>query len=39
MIFDDILDTMTYDEVYSYLDNEKVDMWLSSIEYKDIDFV
>ena len=36
---DDILDTMTDDEVRSYLDDESADMWLSSVEYRDMDFV
>ena len=36
---DDILDTMTDDEVRSYLDDEAADMWLSSVEYRDMDFV
>lgn len=29
---DDILSTMTDDEVHSYLDDEVADMWLSSID-------
>lgn len=36
---DDILSTMSYDEVRSYLDDEAADMWLSSVECRDIDFV
>lgn len=36
---DDILDTMTDDEVLSYLDDEAADMWLSSVECRDMDFL
>lgn len=36
---DDVLDTMTDDEVRSYLDDEDADMWLSSVECRDMDFV
>lgn len=36
---DDILNTMTDDEVRSYLDDEVVDMWLSSVECRNMDFV
>ena len=36
---DDVLSTMTDDEVRSYLNNEAADMWLSSVKYKDMDFV
>ena len=36
---DDILDTMTDDEVRSYLDDEAADMWLSTTECRDMDFV
>ena len=38
-ILDDILDTMTDDEVRDYLDDEAADMWLSSVECRDMDFV
>ena len=38
-ILDDVLATMTDDEVRSYLDDEAADMWLSTIEYRDMDFV
>ena len=36
---DDVLATMTDDEVHSYLDDEAADMWLSSVECRDMDFV
>lgn len=36
---DDILDTMTDDKVRSYLNDEAADMWLSSVECRDMDFV
>lgn len=36
---DDVLDTMTDDEVRDYLDDEAADMCLSSVECKDMDFV
>lgn len=36
---DDVLSTMTDDEVRSCLDDEAADMWLSSIECRDMDFV
>lgn len=36
---DDILSTMTDDEVRSYLDDEAADMWLSTTECRDMDFV
>lgn len=36
---DDVLSTMTDDEVRSYLYDEAADMWLSSVECRDMDFV
>lgn len=36
---DDVLSTMTDDEVRSYLDDEVADMWLSSVECRNMDFV
>lgn len=36
---DDVLSTMTDDEVRSYLDDKAADMWLSSVECRDMDFV
>lgn len=36
---DDILDIITDDEVCDYLDDEVADMWLSSVECRDMDFV
>jgi hypothetical protein len=36
---DDVLDTMTDDEVRDYLDSEVADMWLSTTECRDMDFV
>lgn len=35
---DNVLSTMTDDEVRSYLDDEAADMWLS-VECRDMDFV
>lgn len=36
---DDVLSTMSDDEVHIYLDDEAADMWLSSVECRDMDFV
>lgn len=36
---DDILSTMTDDEVRSYLDDEAADMWLSTIKCQDMNLV
>lgn len=36
---DDVLDTITDDEVRDYLDSEAADMWLSSVECRDMDFI
>lgn len=36
---DDVLSTISDDEVRSYLDAEAADMWLSSVECRDMDFV
>lgn len=36
---DDILSTMSDDEVHDYLDDEATDMWLSSVECRDMDFI
>lgn len=38
-ITDYVLNTMSDDEVRSYLDDEAADMWLSSVECRDMDFV
>ena len=39
IIPDDILDTMTDDDINYCLDEEVADMWLSTIECQDIDLV
>lgn len=36
---DDVLSTMSDDKVRSYLDDEAADMWLSSVECRDMDFM
>ena len=38
-ISDDVLSTMTDDEVRSYLDDEVADMWLSSVECRNMYFM
>lgn len=38
-ITDYVLNTMSDDKVRSHLDDEAADMWLSSVECRDMDFV